>query len=200
MKQPLSDSQRKLTGLRSKTVKKISELVAEFFKNERIRYGWTKGGCFRADFKGYCGVFSVLIVADDENHLLGAFTICPLTIAKAKLSAVTELIARINCTLTMGNFDIDLEDGTILARMAIKLGDIELDSDTLKGIIFGAWLTMDYFFPAIVSIVFTNISPRQALAELESNWHRTIRRSKSRRDKLPPSEGFNRWIGCFSNN
>jgi len=74
LKQPLSDSQRKLTGLRSITVKKISEQIADFFKNEGIRYGCTKGGCFRADFKGHSGVFSVLIDADDENRLLGAFT------------------------------------------------------------------------------------------------------------------------------
>ena len=181
-------------------MKNISEQVRAFIRNQDLRFEQTKGGCFKGSFKGLTATFSVFIHVDDNKHLLSAYTICPLTIPKAKLTAVTKLIARINCMLIMGNFDIDMEDGTLLARMAIKLGDIELDCDTLKGIIFGGWVTMDYCFPAIASVVLKDISPSEALAELEDNWHKSIRQNKSRMDKLPSDERFNRWMGFFSNN
>lgn len=181
-------------------MKKISEQARAFLRNQGIRFGRAKGGCFKAGLRDRNGTFFVIIDADDQNQLLGAYTICPLTIPKTKLMAVSELTARINCLLTLGNFEIDMEDGRILARTALKLGDTQLDNGTREGNIFHGWATMDYFFPAIASVLFTDISPREALDKLEDSERESSSGDKPRTEGFASSERFDRWMRYFSNN
>lgn len=145
----------------------IIKSVSNFLKCEGIPFEQPDGEpMVKTGFRGDNGYFVIFITADDEDRLLEAFTMCPLNVPKAKLAAVTELIARINCRLRVGNFDIDLTDGEVGFRVGIRVGDTILDRDMLGGTIFGSSLAMDRFFPAIASVVYGNVSTEKAIAAL----------------------------------
>lgn len=150
-------------------MKTILEPVKDFLKNEGVSFTQLDNEpVLKAGFRGDNGNFIILVIADDKNRLLEAFIICPLNVPKSRLAPATELIARINHRIRLGNFDIDLTDGEIGFRASVNAGNTALGRNTLSKLIFGSSFVMDHFFPAIASVVFGNIAPEKAIAALQN--------------------------------
>ena len=150
-------------------MKTISEKVVAFFKKAGYPFTLIDGeSSLKTGFSGDNADFRVLVLVDEEDHLLNVYTLCPISAPKKKLPAIAELIARINCNLSLGNFDIDMDDGMIAFRTGIKVGHTELENETLYILIFGNSLIMDRYFPAIASVVYDgSISPKKVLQSLK---------------------------------
>jgi hypothetical protein len=185
-------------------MKTISEKVVAFFKQASYPFTQIDGeSSFKTGFCGDNADFRVLVSVDEEDHLLNVYTLCPINVPKKKLPAIAELIARINCNLSLGNFDIDMDDGMIAFRTGIKVGHKELKIEALYILISGNSLIMDHYFPAIASVVYDgSISPKKVIGSLKDANDECIQdqEKESVEDDLSSHKKFNGRMRFFSDN
>lgn len=149
-------------------MKSIVESVVNCFEKVGLRFSQCDDDpIFKIIGKGESGLLTTYVHADEDRSLIECFTICPLTVSQDRMMAVFELIARINWKLGVGNFDIDTQDGEIRFRTSIRLGNIELDHETIAHLIFMNLTTTDMFVPAIASVVCSRMTPEEALEMLK---------------------------------
>lgn len=170
---------------KERKMKKISTLVRDFLEETGRDFEQTDDKeHFKICFGGDNGSYSILVTIDDKDRLLIPRTMCPINVPKAKLPAVAELIARKNCSLSLGNFDIDMDDGLIFFRTGMKVGQIDLDHETLYVLVRGNPFIMDDFLPAIASVAYGNATAEEAITALEGSKrerHETRQGSSTRR-------------------
>jgi len=149
-------------------MKQLSKLIKDFLDDMGLRHERSDDQKdFKIGFTGDNGHFSAMITVDNVGRRIVVDTMCPINVPKTRLLAVTELTARINFGLALGNLDIDLGDGLILFRTGIKVGRINLDHETLFALICGNLWMMDRYAPAIASVAYGDITPQKAMAMLE---------------------------------
>lgn len=182
-------------------MKKISELVTNLLKEEGFQFEQLDG---EPVFKTYIQTskceFPMLIRVKEESRIVTAHSACPIKVPKPKVVRASEFIARINCHLVMGNFDIDIDDGTIIFRTGMQIGQADPDPKALRRILFWTMLAIDDSFPAIAAIVYSNASPREAFEMLEKEWGAAGEDEGHPEKDFPSNNRFGGWMGFFSNN
>ena len=81
--------------------------------------------------------------------------------------AAAELITRINYGLRLGNFEMDFADGEIRYRAGIDVADGELTAEMVDAVIGATAGTVDRYFPAIMSFLWSDMAPEDAVAMIE---------------------------------
>jgi len=75
-------------------------------------------------------------------------------------------LARANYGLILGNFEMDFRDGEIRYKTSI-LVDYELSAVVIKKLVYTNLSTIDDYFPGFMKIIYGNISPEEALNQVE---------------------------------
>ena len=147
----------------------IFETVKRRFETKNLRYDQIdEEPVLRTGFGGKNGNFIAYAYVDDSRRLLEVQSMCPVNAPSNKRSAMAELLARINWTLTLGNFELDMNDGEIRFRTSVKLGQDDMDEEIVDHVVFANFITMDRFFPALTSVLYSNVSPEKALKTMAS--------------------------------
>jgi hypothetical protein len=81
--------------------------------------------------------------------------------------AVAELLTRLNFGLTIGNFELDFDDGEVRYRSSVDVEGTELTSELIKPLAAAAVLNMDYYLPGIRAVATGDATPLEAFAALE---------------------------------
>jgi hypothetical protein len=81
--------------------------------------------------------------------------------------AAAELITRINYGLRLGNFEMDFADGEIRYRAGIDVAGGELTAEMVDAVIGATVGTVDRYFPAIMSFLWSDMAPEDAVAMIE---------------------------------
>ena len=182
---------------------KLTDLVIDLFEKEECPYEQSEEGTeFRIYFHGRHSSFSTLIFVDEDECILRTYSKCSVKIPKHKLSAITELIARINLELYIGNFDLDIDERIALFRTAMKICTDNPGQHTVGTLIFGNCFSMDRFSPVIASVIYGNISPKKAI-DLFPDYDDEISEEqgdKSSENNSPKDIYFNRRRGLFTDN
>ena len=74
-----------------------------------------------------------------------------------------QLLNNLNNKLVFGNFEMDLQDGEMRFRTSILYNHIELNQKVIEELIMSNIITMDKILPAIIGLMFGEISVEQAL-------------------------------------
>jgi len=183
-------------------MKNLTELVMGYLEKAGFLFERIDGEqTFEMDFSGDNADFRVLVSVDDEKRVLTALTLCPINVPKPKLPATAELVARINCNLSLGSFNIDMDDGLIFFRTGVSVGHMDLDNETLHVLVYGNFLMMDNHFPAIASVAYGEVPPKKAIQLLDVKDECTQEREEDSLKRSPPSKKrFNWRMGFFSDN
>ncbi|KAL7573273.1 hypothetical protein ACA910_003418 [Epithemia clementina (nom. ined.)] len=83
-------------------------------------------------------------------------------------AACAELLMRINYSLALGNFEIDFRDGEIRYRMAVDVEGSYLSLSMIETNIMVSAATMDRYFPAMMTVIYGNKAPVEALEEVRN--------------------------------
>ncbi|MGK7906097.1 MAG: YbjN domain-containing protein [Synechococcus sp.] len=81
-------------------------------------------------------------------------------------SAACELMMKINNHLTVGNLELDFQDGEIRFRTSIDVEGSRLDTALVKNIAYTNVLTMDKFIPSLLTVANGSESVNRALSIL----------------------------------
>ena len=121
----------------------------------------------RFPFQGDDERWECLIGTDEANGRVLVYSVCPFNVPLEQRQAMAELLTRINYGLATGVFEMDFVDGQVRCRTSIETGGAQLSQANVKALVTGNLRTMNTFLPAITAIVGGDVSPLEALSQLD---------------------------------
>jgi hypothetical protein len=147
----------------------LIDTVARFLKEEDWRFAMRPdASVLELRFQGDNGQWTCFAKTREEQGQLAFYSICPLNAPEDKRLAMAELLTRANFGLHMGNFELDFEDGEIRFKTSIDVEDDRLSVPLVRSLVYANILTMDKYLPGILKLINRNISPAEAVAEVEA--------------------------------
>ncbi|OLP17678.1 hypothetical protein BST81_15270 [Leptolyngbya sp. 'hensonii'] len=96
------------------------------------------------------------------------YSACPVMVPEKKRLAVAEFLTRANYDLIIGNFELDFEGGGVLYKTASIVNQgTDLSSQLIGQLVFVNVMTMDRYLPGLMSVIYANVSPSEAIAQIE---------------------------------
>jgi len=146
----------------------ILDTAISFFKED----GWSftqleDQPILRVGFEGENGQWTCYAQALEEQTQLLVYSICPVKTPEDRRMAVAELLTRANYGLFIGNFELDFDDGEIRYKTSIDVKDDRLSPALVKPLVYANVLMMDYYLPGIMSVIYGNVAPAEAVAKAE---------------------------------
>ena len=87
-------------------------------------------------------------VFEDEERVV-VYSVFTEHVADHARRGVSELFIRINFSLLVGSFDLDLEDGEARFRTSLDIEGGELTDGLLRQVLYANVTTMDAYLPAL---------------------------------------------------
>jgi hypothetical protein len=97
----------------------------------------------------------------------GQDKISPIAAPKDKRSAISEFLTRANYGMTIGNFELDFNDGEIRYKTSIDVEGDCLSHALIKRLVYTNVAMMDEYLPGIKAIIETDITPEEAIRAIE---------------------------------
>lgn len=146
----------------------IFDIAHEFF----IEHGWPctplQGETVLVmNFSGRHGNWSCYAQAKDDREQFVFYSVCPIKAQGEQLLPMAEFLTRANFGLTLGNFEMDFEDGEIRYKTSIDVEGDRLSFALLKQLVHANVMIMDHYLPGIMAVLYGNRTPVQAIAEIE---------------------------------
>ena len=146
-------------------MKNVYKTATDFLQKGNIRFHILEEGiALMAFFSGTNGNFRLIIRTIEAREVIVMDAEISVKAPVAKRADVSEYINRINGNLLIGSFQIDMDDGEVIFRVVINLEGIEMDCyQLLRNSLQISINEADDNLPGILSVIYTNISPKDAL-------------------------------------
>lgn len=143
------------------------EMVAFFERHDLHFQTHPDAPVLMMQMTGENGVLSLMALCDDEAERFAVFCKAPIHAPEPKRILVAEYVTRANYGLMVGNFELDFSDGEVRFKIAMDTDGIRLNEDIIGLTIFGNCRTMDKYLPGLMSVIYGNSTPEQAIREVE---------------------------------
>lgn len=120
-----------------------------------------------AGFEGKNALFRIYFKVDEDDHLFQLFVLIPVIVPEGCRPSICEAIARANYGMRVGKFEIDVSDGEVRFQIGHVFVDEDLDHAVVRRLIGTAIYTADRYFPAFMSIIYANDTPKDAIERAE---------------------------------
>jgi hypothetical protein len=82
--------------------------------------------------------------------------------------AIAEFLTRANSGIIIGNFELDFTDGEISYKTSIDVEGDRLSFALIQRLVYANVTMMDEYLPGILSVIYDNVSPADAIAKIEN--------------------------------
>jgi len=148
----------------------IFEAIVNFFKKEDWQFQQTETELtLRLAFQGKNGKWNCYARAREEQEQFIFYSICPVNAPEEKRISVAEFLTRANSGMMIGNFELDFNDGEISYKTSIDVEGDRLNAALIKRLVYANVMMMDEYLPGILSVIYGNVSPTDAIAQIENN-------------------------------
>jgi hypothetical protein len=103
---------------------------------------------------------------DEERAILAFFSLLAKPVPEERRAAVSELFTRVNYTLPVGSFELDLDDGDARLRTSIDLEGETAATGIVRRLLYANVAAMDFYYPCIEGVL-DGMSPTDALDRLD---------------------------------
>jgi len=146
----------------------ILDAAMSFFKED----GWSftqleDQPILKLGFQGESGQWPCYAQAREELAQLLFYSVCPVKAPENRRIAVAEFLTRANYGLYIGNFELDMTDGEIRYKTSIDVEGSLLSPALVKPLVYANVLMMDRYLPGIMSVIYGNMPPAEAVAKAE---------------------------------
>jgi hypothetical protein len=124
---------------------------------------------FTTLYSGENGSYRCYAEAWDKDETLIFYSYIGSKIPSKKIQAASEFINRANYGLILGNFEIDFSDGEIRYKTSVRMADGELTYKMIGKLIWSNLNIVDQYTPGIMSIIYGDTSPEDAINQIENN-------------------------------
>lgn len=112
--------------------------------------------------------YRCLAAIDDDDDLIQCFAYFPTKVPGNKRGDISELICRANHGMKIGKFEIDYSDGEVRYQTSSAFMAGVLPEEVVRRMFGVCFMMADRYYPAFMKVLFSNISPEKAVAEVES--------------------------------
>jgi len=113
------------------------------------------------------GNIDCYITTDDRKGFFSCISFCHCYIFAEKYNDVIEFISLANLGLNSGSFEFESETGRLRFKTTFYYDEIVPSQKILEKYILTNLYTLDLYTPALMSLVYSEISAKQAIAEVE---------------------------------
>ncbi|MEH2124219.1 YbjN domain-containing protein [Nostoc sp.] len=146
----------------------IFEEIINFFQADNWPFVQLPGQpALQIPFQGENGKWNCYARARSEQNQFVFYSICPVNAPENKRLAVAEFITRANSGMMIGNFELDLTDGEISYKTSIDVEGDRLSFALIQRVVYANVTMMDEYLPGIMSVIYGNVSPEEAIAKIE---------------------------------
>ncbi|MEQ8996792.1 MAG: YbjN domain-containing protein [Coleofasciculus sp. B1-GNL1-01] len=147
----------------------LAEMV-NFFKQDDWSFYQIKGQpVLQMGFQGKNGQWTCYARARENEQQFVFYSICPVTVPKAKRRGLAEFIARANYGMVIGNFELDFAEGEVAYKTSIDVEGSTLTFPQMKRLVDTNVAMMDQYLPGIKSVIQGDASPEEAIAQIETH-------------------------------
>lgn len=108
----------------------------------------------------------------EDNRQLVFYSMLPTQVSEEKRMAIAQFIIRANNGLALGNFELDLGDGTIRFKTSLRSPNSDVSVDVIKDVVYTNVLTVDHYLPGIFQILYSHTEPDVAIAHIEDTLYK----------------------------
>ncbi|HEY9892652.1 MAG TPA: YbjN domain-containing protein [Candidatus Sericytochromatia bacterium] len=157
-------------GFKSPTTEgQFFEEIVNFFKEDGWPFVQIEGEpLLQMVFQGENGKWTCYAKARDDQEQFVFYSVCPVNAPDSKRLAVAEFLTRANSGMIIGNFEMDFEDGEIRYKTSIDVEDDSLSCALIKRLVYANVMMMDAYLPGIMSVIYGDVTPLDAIAQIES--------------------------------
>lgn len=146
----------------------LLKITESILKKQEWQFYLFEDSSLRIDVNGQAARWITLVKCIDEHQQLLVYSICPNKTPEAKFVKVQEFLTRANFGLKFGNFEFDYDDGEIRFKTSVQFeGDFDF-TPMIEECISLNIATFDRYLSGILQVIFTDISPKEAIASIES--------------------------------
>jgi hypothetical protein len=145
----------------------LLEPVLHFFTTEDWQFTKLQGEPTLAmAFQGQHGRWNCYAKVREEQRQFVFYSLCPIAIPKPKRSKIAEFLTRANYGMTIGNFELDFNDGEIRYKTSIDVEGDRLTPALIKRLVYTNVAMMDEYLPGIQAVL-AGETPEAALQQIE---------------------------------
>ncbi|QXP84744.1 YbjN domain-containing protein [Methylococcus sp. Mc7] len=137
--------------------------------------GWTysereRGGLFSlsATVGLASGEFRTFFDVNDEEERFAVYVYAPVKVPEKYRGSVAEFLTRVNYRLFLGKFEFDLDDGQVRMVSTVFMGGSALSQAMIDQMENSAHMTMNKYWPGIMSVAYGGQSAAEALAAVDA--------------------------------
>lgn len=125
-------------------------------------------GIIETAFKGEHGKWTCVARVLGGTGRLVFYSLGPMDAAPDMIGPLNELLTRANYGLFIGNFEVDLDNGSFRYKTSMQVDDRTApERPVLEGLVVANVLTMDRYLPAVQRLLYAGASVTDALAVVE---------------------------------
>jgi len=146
------------------------EVLSDFFASAGMNATPVEGEpAFKLVLGGEHGLMPAMAGLLLERHQLITYVAAPSNCPEDRRAAVAEFVARANWGLPMGNFEIDLDDGSIRFKSSVDYENVGLTPELVRNVFAPAAFTMDRYLQGLLAVMFGNTDPAEIIEAIESD-------------------------------
>jgi hypothetical protein len=150
------------------TMNAAYDKLCEHLTNQNVGF-WSRSEDLSicTDFRGEVGTYRIFARIDADDSLFQVFGHSPVRVPPGSRPAIAEAVARINCGLKVGKFEMDCDKGELRFQAAQILPDDDLDEQTIQRLIGTSMSLLNIYRPAVLSVIYGNELPKDAVRHAE---------------------------------
>lgn len=146
----------------------IYDVMMQFFKEDDWKYRQLEDATIlQLGFSGDNGSWMCYAQAQNEKERFIFYSLMESKVPENKRHAVAEFLTRANYGMIIGSFEMDLRDGEVRFKTSIDVEGGQLTTKMVKTLVYTNVLMMDRYLPGIMSVIYANVTPEAAIAQIE---------------------------------
>lgn len=146
------------------------EVVDQFFREAEINATRVDGEpAFRLTLGGKHGLMPAMAGLLLDRHQFITYVAAPSVCPADRRAATAEFVARANWGLPMGNFEIDMDDGSVRFKTSLDYEDVGLTLALVRNSFAPAAFTMDRYLEGLLAVMYGSKDPANIIEQIESD-------------------------------
>lgn len=146
----------------------LFEMVRDYFRQDKWNFQEVEDRpVLRMAFSGRNGQWLCVAIVYEERDQFVFYSIDQSYVSESQRAAVAEFLTRANYGLTVGNFEMDYEDGEVRYKTSIDFQGSQFTFEQFRALVYSNVFTMDRYFHALQMVMYGLAEPRDAVAEAE---------------------------------
>lgn len=147
---------------------RLLDVVTSCLEERKVKFGrYPSGPAVLFICHTQSAIHTCVISARGNRSLLRCVLYVACRVPAEKRPAAAELLTRINYGLPLGTFEMDFSDGEICYRTGIDVTGGDLAPEMVASLIAVTVGTVDRYYPAIMTLLWNDMAPEDAVAMIE---------------------------------